>query len=93
MIGTVETIFAKQAKFKKMLMAEATLRDDSGGVLKVVWFNQPWMTKQIHKGDRVRLAGIVGGRYGVFEMRNPLYEPVEAAGPSTSASSCRDITS
>jgi len=80
-IGTVETIAAKRSKYKKMQLTEATLQDDSGGILKLVWFNQGWMATQLHKGDRIAVAGMVKGRYGVFEMRNPLHEKVSAAGP------------
>jgi ATP-dependent DNA helicase RecG len=80
-IGTVSTLSARQAKYKKMFLTEAVLQDDSGGVLKVVWFNQPWMINQVHKGDRIKVAGMVKGRFGVFEMSSPLYEPVDTAGP------------
>jgi ATP-dependent DNA helicase RecG len=80
-IGTIESISAKRSKYKKMQLTEASLKDDSGGILKLVWFNQAWMANQLHKGDRVAVAGMVSGRYGVWEMRNPLHERVSAAGP------------
>jgi ATP-dependent DNA helicase RecG len=80
-IGTVVAISAKRSKYKKMQLTEATLQDDAGGVLKVVWFNQAWMANQLHKGERVAVAGMVRGRFGAFEMRNPLHEKVNAAGP------------
>jgi ATP-dependent DNA helicase RecG len=80
-IGTVTSISAKRSKYKKMQLSEATLQDDSGGVLKLVWFNQPYMAKQLPKGERVAVAGMVRGRFGVFEMRNPLSEKVSASGP------------
>ncbi|MEA2656501.1 MAG: ATP-dependent helicase RecG, partial [Chloroflexota bacterium] len=80
-IGTIESISAKRSKYKKMQLTEASLKDDSGGILKLVWFNQAWMANQLHKGDRVAVAGMVRGRYGVWEMRNPLHEKVSAAGP------------
>jgi len=80
-IGTIDAISAKRSKYKKMQLTEATLQDDSGGILKLVWFNQGWMATQLHKGDRIAVAGMVKGRYGVFEMRNPLHEKVSAAGP------------
>jgi ATP-dependent DNA helicase RecG len=79
-IGTITAISAKRSKYKKMQLTEATLHDDSGGVLKLVWFNQAFMAKQLSPRDRVAVAGMVRGRYGVFEMRNPLYEKVSASG-------------
>jgi ATP-dependent DNA helicase RecG len=80
-IGTIDSISAKRTKYKKMQLTEATLKDDSGGVLKLVWFNQPYMARQLPKGERVAVAGMVRGRFGVFEMRNPLNEKVSALGP------------
>ncbi len=80
-IGTVTSISARRSKYKKMQLTEATLQDDSGGILKLVWFNQSYMAKQLPKGERVAVAGMVRGRFGVFEMRNPLHEKVSAAGP------------
>lgn len=80
-IGTITAISARRSKYKKMQLTEATLRDDSGGFLKLVWFNQAYMAKQLPQGERVAVAGMVRGRYGVFEMRNPLNEKVTASGP------------
>jgi ATP-dependent DNA helicase RecG len=80
-IGTITSISAKRTKYKKMQLTEATLEDDSGGFLKLVWFNQAFMAKQLPKGERVAVAGMVRGRFGVFEMRNPLSEKVSATGP------------
>jgi ATP-dependent DNA helicase RecG len=80
-IGTVAAISAKRSKYKKIQLTEATLKDDSGGILKLVWFNQAYMAQQLAKGERVAVAGMVKGRFGVFEMRNPLHEKVSVAGP------------
>ena len=80
-IGTIDAISAKRSKYKKMQLTEATLKDDAGGVLKLVWFNQAYMAKQLPTGERVAVAGMVKARFGVFEMRNPLQEKVSASGP------------
>ena len=80
-IGTVTDIAAKRSKYKKMQLTEGTLQDDAGGILKLVWFNQSYIAKQLPKGERVAVAGMVRGRFGVFEMRNPLHEKVSASGP------------
>ena len=80
-IGKITSISAKRSKYKKMQLTEATLHDDSGGVLKLVWFNQAFMARQLSPNERVAVAGMVRGRFGVFEMRNPLYEKVSASGP------------
>jgi ATP-dependent DNA helicase RecG len=80
-IGTISSIAAKRSMRKHLQLTEATLHDDSGDVLKLVWFHQPYLVNQLHKGDRIAVAGMVKGRFGVFEMRNPLHEKVSAAGP------------
>ncbi|MDQ6877134.1 MAG: ATP-dependent DNA helicase RecG [Candidatus Dormibacteraeota bacterium] len=80
-IGTISSIAAKRSMRKRIQLTEGTLQDDSGDVLKLVWFHQPYLVNQLHRGERIAVAGMVKGRFGVFEMRNPLHEKVEAAGP------------
>jgi ATP-dependent DNA helicase RecG len=77
-IGIISAIAAKRTLRKRMQLTQATLQDDSGDALRLVWFNQPYIATQLHKGDRVVVAGMVkgGGYGGSFEMRNPLHERV-----------------
>ncbi len=78
-VGTVSAIAAKQSLRRRIKLTEATIRDDSGGVLRVVWFNQPYVVKQLHKGDRVAVAGTAKTpRYGqALQMQNPHYERMD----------------
>jgi ATP-dependent DNA helicase RecG len=78
-IGTISAISAKVTPRRRMRLTEATVRDDSGGGLKLVWFNQPFIARQLHKGDRVAVAGTVKeARYGnLLEMQNPHHEVLE----------------
>ncbi len=80
-VGTIISIAPKITRFKKMKLTEATVRDDSGAGLKIVWFNQPFIAKQLHRGDRIAVAGTVKeARYGaMFEMQNPHHERLEDA--------------
>ena len=58
-----------------MKLTEAIVRDDGGEGIRVVWFNQPFVAKQLHKGDRVAIAGMVKSGYGgMLEMSNPHHE-------------------
>jgi ATP-dependent DNA helicase RecG len=71
-VGVVESIAARKTPRRSMKLAEAMLRDDQGGRLKVVWFNQPFLATQIRAGTRLAVWGTVRvGRYGGFEMQNP----------------------
>jgi ATP-dependent DNA helicase RecG len=78
-IGTITAISAKVTPRRRMKLTEATVRDDSGAALKLVWFNQPFIARQLHKGDRVAVAGTVKeARYGaMLEMQNPHHEVLE----------------
>ena len=78
-IGTITAISAKVTPRRRMKLTEATVRDDSGSGLRLVWFNQPFIAKQLHKGDRVAVAGTVKeARYGgMLEMQNPHHEVLE----------------
>jgi ATP-dependent DNA helicase RecG len=79
-VGTIIRIAPKITLRKKLKLTSATLVDDAEAELSLVWFNQPWVANQIHKGDRVAVAGTVkGGRYGSFEMRNPHHELLDGA--------------
>jgi ATP-dependent DNA helicase RecG len=77
-IGTIATIAARRTPRRAMQLTEATLRDDSGGGMKIVWFNQSYLVKKgaLRKGDRIAVAGTVkGARYGaMIEMQNPHFE-------------------
>ena len=77
-VGTVESISAKVSKNKRIKLTEAIIRDGSNSGLSVAWFNQPFMVKQLHAGDRVALAGMVkhGFRFA-FQMQNPHYERLD----------------
>ncbi len=78
-VGTVLSIKAITTRFRKMKLTEATIRDDAGAEMRVVWFNNPWVLKNLHKGDRVAVAGMVSGsRFGDRpEMQSPHYERLE----------------
>src|SRR5579872_4310189 len=76
-VGTVQSISAKITKYKKMKLTEAVIRDDGGTGIRVAWFNQPFIARQLHKGDRVAVAGLVKGGYGMVEMQNPHHEKLD----------------
>ena len=78
-VGTVTSIAPKITKYKRMKLTEATIRDDSGEMIRVAWFNQQFVARQLHKGDRVAVAGMVKSGYGgTPEMQNPHYERLDA---------------
>ncbi|MDP2741102.1 MAG: ATP-dependent DNA helicase RecG [bacterium] len=62
--------------FKKWVnLTEATIEDDSS-YIKVVWFNQPYLTKNLMADDFVCLAGKISlGKDGLY-LNNPAYEKI-----------------
>ncbi|HEX4213345.1 MAG TPA: ATP-dependent DNA helicase RecG [Candidatus Dormibacteraeota bacterium] len=75
--GTISKIVAKRTPRRNMQLTEAVLIDDDDAGLKLVWFNMPFVAKQINRGDRVAVAGKVQGpsRFSnQLEMRNPRHE-------------------
>src|SRR5438445_13392497 len=62
-----------------MKLTEAVIEDDGGAPIRVAWFNQPFVAKQLHRGDRVAIAGTVKRGYvGMLEMQNPHCERLDA---------------
>lgn len=73
--GRVDLISTRRSKRRRMYVTEALISDDSGSI-KVVWFNQPFMSKVLQVGDFVFLSGKVDNDYVNFQFTNPAYEKV-----------------
>jgi len=85
LVGVISKAASKITMRKKMKLTQATLVDDSGATVRLVWFNQPYLAKKLPSGVRVKVAGQVKTGFGGIEMRNPHYELVAddgAARPS-----------
>ena len=74
-IGTVELIQNKRSARRRMYLTEALISDDSD-TIKIIWFNQPFLTRTLKVGDRVSLAGRVSENHGQVTMVSPLYEKI-----------------
>ena len=60
---------------KRMVITEAIIKDNTGSV-KAVWFNQPFLTKNIKPDKKVSLSGKLSmGPKGLY-LSNPSYELV-----------------
>lgn len=70
--GTLKTIHARPSFRGRMALCEAVISDKTGS-LKVVWFNQPYLAKQLAPGDEILLSGKVE-RYKTLQLQNPIYE-------------------
>ena len=78
-VGEIELIQNKRSHKRRMSIIEALVSDGTDS-MKVVWFNQPFITKSLRIGDKVSLAGKVEDEYGSFIMKSPVYEKVTSGG-------------
>ncbi len=85
-VGRIHSVASKVTKYKKLKLTEAVIRDDDGGMLRVTWFNQPYLAGQLRTVRRIAVAGSVKSGYGgMLEMQNPHLERLEQdddGGPS-----------
>jgi ATP-dependent DNA helicase RecG len=69
----IEIISNKRSFKKKKIFTEALVSDDSGS-LKVVWFNQPFITKSLSVGQEIYLSGKVKVEMLGLSLSSPVYE-------------------
>jgi len=79
-VGRIER--AQAIRMGQMTNTQAYLRDATGEI-RVLWFNQPWLARQMSGGRDVALSGQVRwfGRSKVME--SPEWEPADASGLHT----------
>jgi ATP-dependent DNA helicase RecG len=72
-IGVV--LEAKEVRYgqRRLGAAEAVVGDDSGSV-RVIWFNQPYIARNLKQGMRIALSGRVVFYQGRKVLENPEYE-------------------
>jgi len=60
---------------KRMILTQAIVEDKTAAI-KVIWFNQPYLIKNLKQGDMVCLAGKVAlGKDGLY-LSSPAYEKI-----------------
>ncbi len=75
-IGTIQSVHARQIRSGKTQIVEAVLSDGSGA-LRITWFNQPWVTKRVHSGLQVSVSGKIEQYLGRPVINNPEVEPLD----------------
>ena len=71
--GRIELIQNKRSPRRRMYITEALINDGTDN-LRVIWFNQPFLTRNLKNGDEISLAGRVTEDYGGLVMTSPQYE-------------------
>ena len=73
--GFVKQIENRQTR-NGVALTEALIADGTG-IIKAVWFNQPFLMKNIHIDDEIFLAGQLEFAFGSVQMASPVYELVK----------------
>nr|WP_320133576.1 ATP-dependent DNA helicase RecG [uncultured Holophaga sp.] len=78
-LGRIKDLRQSTTKVQRMTLVEA-LVEDGTGTLRLVWFNQAYLTRVLKVGDRVLVfGGLAMGRHGL-EMRGPSIEVLGRGG-------------
>ena len=77
--GEIMLIQNRRSFKKKMYLTEALIADETE-TIKAIWFNQPFLAKNLKTGDQVSLAGRVSEKQGQLVLMSPQYEKVVASG-------------
>ncbi len=72
--GTLKTIAARRSFRSRLNLCEGIISDTSGSI-KVMWFNQAYLSKTLKPGDELLLSGTVD-RYKTLQLVNPVYEKI-----------------
>lgn len=81
-VAQIELIQNKRSPRRRMNITEALVNDGTES-LKAIWFNQPFIARNLKTGDMVSLAGKVEEDFGGLVMMSPNYEKVSANNVNT----------
>ena len=74
--GKIDAIQNRRSFRKKLNITETIISDDTGSV-KIIWFNQPYLTNTFNPGDSIIVAGkLEMDKYGLH-FTNPSYEKIK----------------
>lgn len=76
-IGTIELIQNKRSARRKMYLTEALLSDETD-TIKIIWFNQPFLSRTLKVGDRISVAGRISESHGQLTIISPQYEKINS---------------
>lgn len=71
----IDLIRNKRSLRKRMTITEAIVSDEHGS-LEVIWFNQPFLSKNLKNGDQISLSGKIIASNGRLIMNSPVYEKI-----------------
>ncbi|MFN2384554.1 MAG: ATP-dependent DNA helicase RecG [Gemmatimonadota bacterium] len=73
--GTIQAVIRRALGHRRTLVT--ALLEDASGEIAVIWFNQPWVADQLHRGDRAQILGTVARFSGRLQLTPTEYEKLE----------------
>jgi ATP-dependent DNA helicase RecG len=80
--GRVDLIKNRRSSVKRRNITEAVISDETGS-MKVVWFNQSFLIKNIRPGNNIYLSGKIDTDFNSMQMVSPEYEKVRKDASNT----------
>jgi ATP-dependent DNA helicase RecG len=74
-IGTIWETHTRQTRSGGSIVN--SIIADASGTIEAVWFNQPYLTRQLRAGRRIVLSGKVDEHLGRLILQSPAWEPLE----------------
>ncbi|RQV98823.1 hypothetical protein EH221_01300, partial [bacterium] len=81
-IGVVESVQTKEIPKRKIKITEAMINDNTGW-LRLTWFNQPWLERQLHPQSTIAASGKIENYLGKPVINNPQWEKLDKEQIST----------
>ncbi len=73
-IGTIaQEITTRSSKNKRLKISETIISDGTGSV-RIIWFNKPFLSKQLHNGLSIAVSGKIDMYLGRLVLNNPEWE-------------------
>jgi ATP-dependent DNA helicase RecG len=74
-IGTIWETRTQQTRSGSTIVTSVIA--DASGTIEAVWFNQPYLVRQLRAGRRIVLSGKVDEYLGRLRLQSPAWEPLE----------------
>lgn len=79
-IGQIEMMQNRRSHRRRLNITEAILNDGTDSI-KAIWFNQPFIPRNLKVGDTVSLSGKIDDNMGTATIVSPSYEKITGAEP------------
>ena len=76
-LGLVRSISSRKTKSRRMEITEAVITDETG-FLRLIWFNQPFIQKNLRPGTQIVVSGKIDEYLGRLVIKNPEWEKLDS---------------